>query len=232
VNLSDDIREIQASQAKLNKYLDMLCHCANRTDPAVTCPGSQGEEDEILEELLPGDGAYIDIGAAEPIQCSNTWSLYQRGWRGLLVEPQPGYLPALSYHRKGDLIYNSAVYNRRGMASLRVQGTVSSLKPSWDIDEKHELAVPCCTTADLVEWFPEIVAKCRLCSIDVEGAEREVLESNNWGTFHPEVFVVEYRDYNPEKLGADCSGDWEDILLNNGYVRHAETQMNLIFRRT
>ncbi len=219
--------DVTLYQQIVNKFNEML----QRTFPAVSVRGSQCEEDEILRELLPGDGVYVDIGAAEPVQCSNTWAFYERGWRGLLVEPLFWYWPALIHHRVGDFLCDSAVRNYDGFTTLRVQGTVSSVIPSWRIEEVNTLMVPCETTATMLAKFPAIRDACRLCSIDVEGAEREVLETIDWATFHPEVFVVEFREYDPVKLGADLSGDWVGLLEAQGYKEVTRTTMNIIYQK-
>ena len=219
--------DVEVYQQIVNQYREML----TRTFPAVSLRGSQCNEDEILRELLPGDGTYIDIGAAEPIQCSNTWMFYERGWRGLLVEPLFWYWPALLHHRPGDLLSDYAVRNYTGFSTLRVQGTVSSVLPNWNIKEQGTILVPCDTTANVLAKFPVIRDACRLCSIDVEGAEKEVLETIDWTTFHPEVFVVEYREYDPVKLGADLSEGWAGLLEAQNYKEVTRTDMNIIYQK-
>lgn len=227
----NELTQLRDASGLFNKLLGQVEKCMTRTYPNVTCEGSQCEEDEILKDLLPGDGVYVDIGAGEPVQCSNTWAFYQRGWRGLLVEPLFWFWPALLHQRPGDLLYDSAVRNYTGFAALRVQGTVSSVLPSWNISEQADLLVPCETAAEVLERFPAIRRDCRFCSIDVEGVEREVLETIDWGTFRPEVFCVEYRTYHPETPGKDVSGQWAGILEGHGYKEVFRTTLNTIFQR-
>src|SRR5436309_1423360 len=55
---------------------------------------SQFGEDIALVTLLRyygiGRGFYLDVGAYHPVQLSNTYALYQQGWAGITVEPNPG----------------------------------------------------------------------------------------------------------------------------------------------
>lgn len=216
-------------QAIVNHFRKMI----TRSFQPPARRGSQGDEDGILRELLPGNtGTYVDIGAGEPINNSNTWAFYERGWRGLLVEPLYQYWPMLVHGRPGDVLYDSAVRNYDGTTILRVQGTVSSVLPSWNIAEHAQLMIPCETTATLLAKFPTIRDACQFCSIDVEGAEKEVLETIDWGTFHPEVFCVEYREYKLHGVGRDLSGDWIDLLTAQGYKEVTRTPMNIIFQQT
>ena len=77
------LERFHAVLSQLRTYLE--CNV-----PTITRDGSQFDEDEILAGLLPEEfGVYVDIGAFDPVECSNTWQFYKRGWRGLLVEPLP-----------------------------------------------------------------------------------------------------------------------------------------------
>ena len=226
------IENLREWAGELSSILGKMGASLNRTYPHAPCKGSQHQEDEILKDLLPGNGGtYVDIGAGEPLQCSNTWAFYQRGWRGLLVEPLFYFWAGLLHQRPGDLLYDAAVRSYTGFTLLRIQGTVSSVVRTWDIAEQCELVVPCEPPMDLLAKFPAIRDSCRFCSIDTEGAEGEVLQSIDWETFRPEVFCVEYREYDPEATGADISGPWRPILEEHGYTEVARTPLNLIFQR-
>ncbi|MHC4371541.1 MAG: FkbM family methyltransferase [Planctomycetota bacterium] len=78
-----------------------------------------------------------------------------------------------------------------------------------------------------MECFPAIRDNCRFCSIDVEGHEREVLEGNDWDTFRPEVFCIEFKDHVD---GGDSSGKWIELVTQQGYEEKARTENNIIFK--
>jgi hypothetical protein len=227
-----ELEQLRDASGLLNKLLSRLNGYLNRTYPRVSRHGSQHNEDQLLAELLPGDGTYVDFGAGEPEECSNTWAFYQRGWRGLLVEPCRLFHDALLHQRPGDFIYNSAVRSYTGQTVLRLRGTVTSVLEDWlDVGEQLPTHwVPCETAADILAKFPQVRDACRLCSIDVEGVEKEVLESIDWTTFRPDVFCIEYRKYDPVKLGEDISGEWTPLLEKQGYREVARTSLNLIFQ--
>ncbi len=230
-----NLYELEAFTADVGMYQEIVNQFRNtitRTFKPAGKRGSQGNEDIILRELLPEtSGVYVDIGAAEPVNLSNTWAFYERGWRGLLVEPLFQYWPLILHQRPGDFLYDSAVRNYDGFTMFRIQGTVSSVMPNWNIQDYAKMIVPCETTATLLAKFPAIRDACRLCSIDVEGAEKEVLESIDWTTFHPEVFVVEYIEYNPHQRGNDISGEWAGLLTDQGYREVVRTDMNIIYHK-
>jgi len=47
-------------------------------------------ESELVWQFFAGrtDGFFVDIGANDPHRGSQTWFLEERGWRGILIEPQ------------------------------------------------------------------------------------------------------------------------------------------------
>lgn len=54
---------------------------------------SQNEEEKFILEATrridPSEGRFLDIGAWNPRDLSNTRALYELGWSGLMVEPSP-----------------------------------------------------------------------------------------------------------------------------------------------
>jgi len=198
----------------------------------VTREGSQFGEDEIIADLLtrlPAGGHYIDIGASHPIECSNTWRLYQRGMRGLLIEPNPMSWFSLSLSRPEDYLVPFASSDKQGYLELCSAAVLSSVREDWPAWSHDRFLVRCEPLYETLERFPSIRDNCRVCSIDVEGHEREALLGCDFSTFRPDIFVVEYRWYNPDAFGVDVSGEWAWILANNGYWQYKSTELNQIW---
>jgi len=224
------VPKIQQVSTMLRAFLD----CQYRTLRPATTPGSQCEEDQIIAALLPPPlvGTYLDIGAGEPVQCSNTWSLYQRGWRGLLIEPFPEFILQLLRQRPGDRVFPVAASNQTGLIPFYVDGTVSSCIRGWSSTAaSRPLAVERWSVAEILDLpdFRDVRDSCQFCSIDVEGHEREILENLPWGTFAPQVLCIEYRKYETTGVCDDLSIQWEPLVLQAGYRLHAATAMNKIF---
>ncbi len=58
--------------------------------PWVKSYGQYGEDTLLFAALMPGRrGFYVDVGAYDPRDGSNTYRLYKRGWSGVTVEPNP-----------------------------------------------------------------------------------------------------------------------------------------------
>lgn|GEM_PF-3212149 len=231
LNLSlPDESALQAAWLAIRDFFGSIRSSIEVLDPRCRTPGAQDGEDAILDELLTGPGSYLDLGASEPRECSNTWGLYQRGWRGLLVEPLPWRTHALCLQRPHDLVAPLAIMDYDGHVEIRVAGTCSSTVSTWAIQEWGRILAPCVTVATLLERYP-MAREARYCSIDIEGAEPKAFAGWPWDSFRPEVISVEHVDYNPVAVGRDFSDQWAHHLADHGYSEHARTRFNIIYKR-
>lgn len=66
---------------------------------------SQNLEDGIIEECLKRmkieKGLCVEFGAADGIYCSNTRRLLDKGWKGIMIEPDKDLFEKLTYNTKG-----------------------------------------------------------------------------------------------------------------------------------
>jgi FkbM family methyltransferase len=198
----------------------------------VTKLGSQEDEQGYIWNLVGNKaGTYVDVGASHAWECSNTSHLYQRGWRGLLIEPNPYCWYGLLRDRPGDMLCPYAVSSTEGMAALRLSHSVSSIEETWPISETGRLMVEAKPLSKILEPYQDIRDRCLVCSIDVEGHEEHVLRGIDWETFSPDVFVIEYRLYNADEFGPDISENWSFILQDNGYMLWHKTNLNHIWKK-
>lgn len=65
----------------------------------------------ILREIFQGreSGFYVDVGAYDSIRFSNTNYFYQRGWRGINIEPSPDAIDRFMIERQGDVNLNLGI---------------------------------------------------------------------------------------------------------------------------
>jgi hypothetical protein len=195
---------------------------------------SQAGESPVLRALLPDDPVvYVDVGAGEYMDWNSTWLFYKAGGCGLLIEPRKEMLDDYKIHRPEDTVCPVAAYNTSGTMELRLAGGGSSLREGWPIDA---IATGWQTVSVEPMWsilrrYPGIRKLCRFCSVDVEGAEREVLESVDWDTFRPEVLMVEYIRFDRHGIGDDISGEWVEIVESAGYREACRSWLNIIYVR-
>lgn len=191
----------------------------------------QAGEWDALRNLLPEDPIfYVDIGAAEPEECSNTIGFYDDGGYGLLVEPRTELHGLIQKRRPRDVIDGHAAWDSAQTLPMRMAGGCSSLRGDWAIDPSSPIKqIPARRTQDILDAYPAIRDACRFCSIDTEGTEARVLAGIDFERFHPDVFMVEYIAFDPRGPGDDLSGEWRHFLLDNGYAEITRSWLNILF---
>jgi len=73
---------------------------------------SQLGQDEFVARMMQykRGGTYVDIGAGDPIEISNTFALERNlGWSGVLCEKNPDLLAAIMRNRPGNIVHDDAL---------------------------------------------------------------------------------------------------------------------------
>jgi FkbM family methyltransferase len=140
-------------------------------------------------------GYYVEVGANDPRERSQTWHLEQLGWTGVLIEPQADLAAALRAERKGKVfaVACSSPAKAGQELSLYVAGPLSSLDrrsmAPGAIPEKV-IRVPVRTLDSILEEAGSPAAFDFL-SIDVEGHEIEVLQGFDLARWRPRLIMIE-----------------------------------------
>jgi FkbM family methyltransferase len=143
-------------------------------------------------------GFFVDVGAFEPVERSQTFAMEQRGWKGVLIEPQPAVAARLRSERSVP-VYAVACSSRanagKTMPLLVAGGMHASLKPDYYIagfkDKKLDTVdVPIMAVDDILR---EIGAPAPIdfVSIDVEFHELEVLDGFDIAHWRPRLILIE-----------------------------------------
>jgi FkbM family methyltransferase len=166
-------------------------------------------------------GFYIDVGANDPDQDSVTKAFYERGWCGINVEPVYQWFERLEKARPRDINLQLALGAEPGAITLYEipdtgLSTAEKKFAEWHEAEcgyqSRELRVNMDTLSSVCERFH--LAPIHFLKIDVEGAEKAVLQGANFGKIRPWIVLVEAT--LPNSLEESYS-DWEPILLNAAY---------------
>jgi FkbM family methyltransferase len=179
---------------------------------------AQNAEDVVLRRVFGAvdEGFYVDVGASDPVDDSVTFHFYERGWRGVNVEPDLHDYQRLVAARTRDANLNAAVGEGGGRitfypSTVRGQGTVKAeLAAGRGDGSAFEVAQVSLGRIFEEHWPPDGV---EFVKIDVEGSEAEVVASADWGRWRPRVVVVEAVD----STGAPTHETWESSLLAGGY---------------
>jgi FkbM family methyltransferase len=187
---------------------------------------AQNFEDVILWRALhdAGSGFYIDVGAHSPFVDSVTRAFYERGWRGINLEPNADLFAQYAEARPGDVSLNLAVGERPGRLEMAIVGATGL--STLDEAEARRLAdrgvaierqAVDVVTLDRV-WQDHVPAgqAVHFLKVDVEGYEREVVAGNAWREHRPWIVVVEATRPGTRE---PAHATWEPLLLEAGY-RH------------
>jgi len=158
---------------------------------------SQDEEQELVRAFFDNakSGFFVEVGANEPFERSQTWHLEQLGWTGILIEPQPDLAVKLVASRKAMVfaVACSSPDDAGGTMPLHVAGPLSSLDrdrmaPGAKLETVIE--VPVRTLDDILEEA-SAPYPIDLLSIDVEGHELEVMLGFDFGHWRPRLVMME-----------------------------------------
>ena len=189
---------------------------------------SQWGEDIVIDKLLgkKRKGFYVDIGAYDPIRFSNTQRFYNKGWKGINIEPDPIRINKFYKLRPRDINLNVGVANKNGLLdffkfSPQTLSTFSKdsvknyQKQGYKLNEVIKVKV-----LKLSRILEKNVKRKEIdfFSIDTEGLDLEVLRSNNWKKFRPKVICIEGQGSSPKKF-----------LEKLGYKKVYTNQTNSIF---
>lgn len=172
---------------------------------------SFGEDRLILKLLakLP-PGFYVDVGAHAPVDYSNTYALYQRGWRGIAIDPDPEAIAAFQRVRPQDIALQVAIGTKPGDAilhlfndrSMNTLDAASFEKYHANPRKRHQgdILVPRRTLASVLTEHVPAGQQIGFLNVDCEGTDLDVLRSNDWACFHPLLLAVEDLDLDLERV--------------------------------
>ena len=191
-------------------------------EPDVFVSYAQNGEDVLLYKALSdiAPGFYIDIGANDPDTHSVTRAFYDRGWRGINVEPVPTLHQRLAAARPRDVNLAVAVGRTCGSTTFYdFPGTgLSCVDPALAARHRRaghpvvEREVPS-LTLDAI-WREHVRGDVHFLKVDVEGAEAAVIAGARLDEHRPWIVVVEA---TAPLTGASSFATWEPLLQEAGY---------------
>jgi len=202
---------------------------------------SQEGEDIILERFIENrhSGFYVDIGAHHPKRFSNTYRLYLRGWRGLNVDATPGSMSRFNRVRPRDINVEAAVsagakeltfyaFNEPALNTFNKEMALSRVNGIYQIVQEIHLRTH--TLAELLDQYVPPNVAIDLLTIDIEGYDYEVLQSNNWQRYKPEFIFVEC--LNTLTIDQAHGDPIAKLLSDHGYSMVAKTMNSVLFTRS
>jgi FkbM family methyltransferase len=225
-NSQDRLRLISEHLTRLSRFHGTSIESDMSRNYAVNF---QSVQSQLLQEIFvistlagKSNGYFVEAGASDGIDCSNTFLLEKEfGWSGILIEPSVLAYQKLDENRAATSV-NAALWSESELQLSFTQtispglSTLSSFRESdfLSADRKvlAEYKVPTITLVDLLveKGAPKIID---YLSLDTEGSEYEILRNFDFDVFGFNVISVEH-DWNLESSYAVAS-----ILRSKGYVQ-------------
>ena len=178
---------------------------------------AQNGEDIILERLLRETkaGFYVDVGAWDPTVHSVTRHFYDRGWRGVNIEPIGSRLALFVRDRSRDVNLQLAIGPSEGslvfheceeesyLSTLSEDVAAGMRRRGLTLRSYNVKVAP--LSAILNEYAPDTID---FLKIDVEGFEGQVLGTLDLKRTRPRILVVE------ATVPASAPPDWENPEAN------------------
>jgi hypothetical protein len=222
-----------------DRWLNLLRRIRNeRFDVYAFKSYSQEGEDMILRHVFEGQwqGFYVDVGAHHPRRYSNTFFFYKLGWRGINIDAMPGSMNLFTRFRPRDInlecgvgpysqeaayyMFNDPALNSfdEVISRKRDTGPYHIIEIRWvHIRPLGDILLECLPNSQQIDFI----------TIDVEGKDLEVLQSNNWQRFRPKCVLIECLELSPEEINAHPV----NVFLSSvGYQLLAKTMNNAIYR--
>ena len=166
----------------------------------------------LVDKLLSGrrDGFFIECGAADGEMISN--SLFfelERNWTGLLIEADQDFHSSLLDKNRRAYVLQECLGTERRPETVRMQpagtlgGIAAKMHPSnlafiSAVKKLPKVAVVCFPLNAIMAALD--VSHVDYLSLDVEGAELDVLRTVDWTRLHIDVITVEYRITDGQKV--------------------------------
>lgn len=156
-------------------------------------------EDVILHRIFAGrsSGFYVDVGAGHPVFENDTKLLYDLGWSGINVEPNPEFYRLLEAERPRDTNFCLALSD--GAEELTYYEVVGTGLSTCDAELARKAEegghttvrhrMPGSTLKALLD--KSAPTSIEFLKVDVEGFEERVLAGNDWGKYRPSVILLE-----------------------------------------
>lgn len=186
----------------------------------MTYYSEYGQDRWLVENVFGGaqNGTFVEAGALDGLLHSNTLHFEKyKNWRGVLIEPIPQLFPGLLANRHLSQCFSCALGSRPGTEELDVSWRTIGWTGFSRIrhqrrestEEREKIAVPVRPLAEVL--FESGISSVDYLSLDVEGAELEVLEPYPFEEVPIRVIGVEDNEGKNEDL--------RRLLSSRGY-RH------------
>jgi FkbM family methyltransferase len=202
---------------------------------------SQEGEDLVLDRIFGGKkhGFYVDVGAHHPKRFSNTYLFYKRNWMGINIDAMPGSMELFKRFRSRDINLELAIAIEPGTRTYFFfnEPALNGFDPSLSY-ERHSQEGPykiigrqpieTVRLEHVLENYVPVGRTIDFITIDTEGLDFEVLQSNDWERFSPRAVLIEILGQNLDDI---LTSDASTFLCSRGFDPIVKLFNTIIFLR-
>lgn len=200
---------------------------------------SQDGEDLFMSRLLKKKrGFYVDVGANDPDRFSNTKFFYRKGWNGINIEPDEVLFRVLMKRRRRDINVNIGIGPEKSsilfykfiphtLSTFSKEEALKYQEQGFQLVESKEVGVE--RLADVLSAKLPQGTSIDFMSIDTEGFDMYVLESNDWQRFRPKLICIESVTHTMDGRGNEKADDHKAYLEGVGYAKIFDNGLNSIY---
>jgi FkbM family methyltransferase len=229
-----------ASAGRINDFLDRFgvrIYQKNAYSHSLLSYSQEGE-DMILRRVFEGrrSGFYVDVGAHHPQRFSNTYFFYVRGWRGINIDAMPGSMDLFNQLRPNDINVEAAIarekkeltfylFDEPALNSFDERLSRARDRSAYNIIGEKKLLTK--TLAEALDTHLPAGQAIDFLSVDVEGLDLDVIESNDWKRYRPTCVLAECVDQSLEEVEKN---ELYRYLKGKRYDLIAKTTNTFIFK--
>ncbi|QRG05157.1 FkbM family methyltransferase [Xanthobacter dioxanivorans] len=170
--------------------MSMLNGVGQMTDTVT----SGHEEQSLVASFFAGKvGYFVEVGAYDPVYQSQTYHLELGGWDGLLIEPLPDLADNLRRSRRAQVRQCACVAPQQAAAGhialLERRGNSTVRFDPRKVTDELVIDVPASTLDCVLEDAG--IERLDYLSVDVEGAEPDVLRGLDLSRYRPKLILVD-----------------------------------------
>jgi FkbM family methyltransferase len=203
---------------------------------------AQNLEDYHLSLAFAGqkEGFYVDIGGGHPVADNVSFWFYERGWCGVVVEPQVELAALYPRLRPRDIVVQGLIGRENGEADFHIVDRLHGFSTAVETRARDAQAfgVGYRTVRVLIQTLAQLFERLAIESIDflkidVEGAEADVIAGNDWQRFRPKLVLAEAIALGSSGPGSEKKEqtwrNWEPLLLAQGYRLRLDDTLNRFY---
>lgn len=188
----------------------------------------------LLRRPVSDGGSYLDLGASHPVDHSNTYYFYERGWSGICVEANPELCSLYPTARPRDVVHNVGIASKPGPLTYhRFKQYLNNGFLSQKIVDEHigrgqtylgKEDIECVPIADFLRT--DVGTSVDILNIDVETMEPRIIGAWDWEVCRPKLICVEIHSRDIRHM---LNSDVCTLLERSGYAPVSRGLISTIF---